>query len=36
MSDIELDGGAGGMFGFYSDPPGSTVSFERIEILPLR
>lgn len=35
MNNIELDGGPGGFFGFYSDPPGSKIIFERIEITPL-
>lgn len=35
MIDIQLDGGAGGVFGFYADPPGSTISFDRMEINPL-
>jgi hypothetical protein len=33
--DIKLDGPAGGMFGFYAEPPGSTVSIEKIDINPL-
>ena len=35
ISDLQLNGGGSGYFGFYADPPGATVFIERIEIFPL-
>ena len=34
-SNIEIHANAGGMFGFYADPPGAIVMIDRIEIHPL-
>lgn len=35
FNNVEIDGPAGGVFGIYADPTGSTVQFERIDINPI-
>lgn len=36
VSNLQIDGDAGGMFGLYSDPPGYIVFIDRIEIKPIQ